>query len=81
MARWKAEDLAGIWSRHFVKDLSSDDLDQIIAFYTSPIGQKAVTANQEANAAYTAEVTAQSQAGIQEALKQLAAELEEEMSR
>jgi hypothetical protein len=81
LSLWKAEDLVAIWSQHYGQDLGNDDLDQILAFYKSPIGQKAVAANQAASAAFTAEVTARSQARLREALQQLAADLREEMTK
>jgi len=80
-SRWKAEELVAIWSRHYGENLSNDELDQIIAFYKSPIGQKDIDATRAATLAYTTEVTASAQARIQDAVKQLAAELREEMAR
>jgi hypothetical protein len=81
LSLWKAEDLVAIWSQHYGQDLGNDDLDQILAFYKSPIGQKAVAANQQATAAFTAELAARSQARLREALQQLAADLREEMTK
>ncbi|MFI5012624.1 MAG: DUF2059 domain-containing protein [Hyphomicrobiales bacterium] len=72
---WKAEDLVALWSQHYGQDLSSDDLDQILAFYKSPIGQKAVAASQAATAAFTNALAIQSQQRLREAIEQLAADL------
>ncbi len=80
-SQWKAEDLVEIWSRHYGQDLSDDDLDQILAFYKSPVGQRELAASQAATTGYTAEVQARSQVDMQDALKQLAAELRQEMAK
>ena len=74
---WKAEELAAIWSQHFGQDLSEDDLDQILAFYRSPVGPKIVAANEAANVAFTGTVNTQSQECLRGALQQLAADLRE----
>jgi hypothetical protein len=78
---WKAEDLAAVWSERFGQDLSNDDLDQILAFYRSPVGPKVVAANQAANAALTEWVNTQSQRRIRDALEQLAADLREAIGK
>ena len=74
---WKAEELAAIWAQHFGRDLSEDDLDQILAFYRSPVGPKIVAANEAANVAFTGTVNTQSQERLRAALQQLAADLRE----
>jgi len=74
---WKAEDLAAIWSERFGRDLSDDDLDQILAFYRSPVGPKIVAASVAANAALTEATNTQSQERLRAAIAQLAADLHE----
>jgi hypothetical protein len=81
LSLWKAEDLVALWASYFGKDLSIEDLDQIIAFYKSPIGQKEVAANEAAIGPFTAEMRARGQSSIREAIEQLAAELKEEASK
>jgi hypothetical protein len=78
---WRAEDLAAVWSERFGRDLSNDDLDQILAFYASPVGPKVVAANQAANAALTEWVNTQSQRRMRDALEQLAADLRETIGK
>jgi hypothetical protein len=77
MTFWKAEDLAAVWSARFGQDLSEDDLDQLLAFYRTPVGPKIVAANQAANNALTEAVSTQSQIRINAALDQLSSDLKE----
>jgi hypothetical protein len=74
---WKAEDLAAVWSERFGRELTDDDLEQILAFYRSPVGPKVVAANQAANIVLTEFVNAQSQERLRAAIQQLAADLRE----
>ncbi|MEF9403155.1 MULTISPECIES: DUF2059 domain-containing protein [Ralstonia solanacearum species complex] len=44
--------MVAIWSQQFGTKFTDEELDQLIAFYTSPLGQKEVAATREALPAF-----------------------------
>ncbi|MHA6844586.1 DUF2059 domain-containing protein [Ralstonia syzygii] len=44
--------MVAIWSRLFGAKFTDEELDQLIAFYTSPLGQKEVAASRDALPAF-----------------------------
>ncbi|AXV84556.1 DUF2059 domain-containing protein (plasmid) [Ralstonia syzygii subsp. celebesensis] len=49
---WSAGEMVAIWSRLFGAKFTDEELDQLIAFYTSPLGQKEVAASRDALPAF-----------------------------
>ncbi|QNT25776.1 DUF2059 domain-containing protein [Ralstonia solanacearum] len=49
---WGAGEMVAIWSQQFGTKFTDEELDQLIAFYTSPLGQKEVAATREALPAF-----------------------------
>ena len=45
---WKADELVKLWAQYYGQNLSDDDLNKILAYYVSPIGQKDVAASKSA---------------------------------
>lgn len=48
-----AKELVDSWSANYGKDLSESDIDQILAYYSSPIGQKDVASSKLAMTAFS----------------------------
>ncbi len=42
---WTAEDIVAVWAKYYGPKFSESELDQLISFYTSEIGQKDVRAS------------------------------------
>ena len=76
-----ADDLTALWFNNYGEGLSDDDLDQIIAFLKSPVGQRNVAANRAANSAYAAAITGQATSRVQDAARRLMADLQAEAAR
>ncbi|AMP75816.1 DUF2059 domain-containing protein [Ralstonia solanacearum] len=49
---WSAGEMVAIWSQQFGTKFTDEELDQLIAFYTSPLGRKEVAASREALPAF-----------------------------
>ncbi|WP_028863237.1 DUF2059 domain-containing protein [Psychromonas aquimarina] len=47
-APWGAEEIVKVWGLYYGKNFSDHELDQLIEFYTSPIGKKEVAASKSA---------------------------------
>lgn len=45
---WSADELVAVWARHFGGKFTSVELEQLIAFYSSDLGQKEVAASRAA---------------------------------
>ncbi len=47
-----AKEMLDVWSAHYGKDLTEADIDKILAYYTSTIGQKEIAASKMAMTAF-----------------------------
>jgi hypothetical protein len=47
-APWTAQDIVDVWANVFGSRFTDEELDQLLAFYTSPLGKKEVMASQQA---------------------------------
>ncbi len=56
-----AKEYADLWSRNFGKDLSEADIDQMLVYYKSPVGQKDVRASQLAMGSFASAIGAETQ--------------------
>jgi hypothetical protein len=76
---YTAKEYADTWSRSYGKDLSEADLDKMLAYYRSPLGQRDVRATQAAMINFSEVVAKESQARlgalIEEMIKDLKATL------
>ncbi|MDR3055491.1 MAG: DUF2059 domain-containing protein [Zoogloeaceae bacterium] len=70
-----AEELTEIWSRFYGSDLSEAELDEILAFYKSPIGKKDVAASQAALVSFSQILNTESQNRMDDAIGQLMADI------
>jgi len=50
---WTVDEIADVWANHYGPGFSDSELDQLIVFYTSPLGQKDVRKSKEAMIAFT----------------------------
>ncbi len=46
--KWTAEEIVSVWSKYYGSKFTDSELDQLIAFYLSDIGQKDVQASKTA---------------------------------
>ncbi|MBT9137167.1 MAG: hypothetical protein DDT34_02254 [Firmicutes bacterium] len=74
---WTAEELVALWSAHYGKNLSDDDLDKILAYYTSETGKKDVAASQTASVAFLQAMLAKEGKRMEALTATLTAELKE----
>ena len=58
---FSAKELVESWSAHYGKDLTEAEIDKILAYYSSPIGQKDVKSSQAAMAGFSAMMNAQTE--------------------
>ena len=52
-APWGAGEIVNVWARYYGKHFNETELDQLIAFYTSPLGEKEVAASKSALPEFT----------------------------
>lgn len=45
---WSAEDVVNVWAKYYGEQFTDEELDQLVAFYTSPLGKKDIVATQKA---------------------------------
>lgn len=45
---WSAQDIVAVWAKAYGERFSDQELDDLVAYYTSPLGKKDVMAAQEA---------------------------------
>ena len=52
---WTSRDIVEVWGKYYGAKFSDKELDQLLKYYRSPLGQKDVIASREALVPYTAE--------------------------
>jgi len=57
-APWSGQDIVDVWSKYYGAKFSDPELEQLLTYYRSPLGQKDVSASHEAIGPYTAEFQA-----------------------
>ncbi len=72
---WTADDLLAVWTKNYGRNLSDSELDQILAYYQSPLGRKDIAAQQAALAGLSRALTSESQARLAPHIKALTDEL------
>jgi hypothetical protein len=50
---WTGKDIAEVWARYYGESFTDDELDQLLAYYTSPLAQKEVSASRTAIMQFT----------------------------
>jgi hypothetical protein len=55
---WTARDIVEVWGKYYGAKFSDEELDQLLQYYRSPLGQKDVMASREALVPFTAEFQA-----------------------
>lgn len=60
-AMFSARELVDSWSSHYGKDLTEAEIDKILAYYTSPIGQKDAKSSQAAMAGFSTAMNAEAE--------------------
>ncbi len=66
---WTAQEITDTWAKYYGAKFTDGELDQLIAFYTSDIGQKEVTSSGEALAEFTNHFKEKNMVFIQKILK------------
>ena len=70
-----ARELVDRWSSQYGKELTEADIDKILAYYSSPIGQKDVKASQMAMVGFSATVNTETEKRAMKLLEKLKVEL------
>jgi hypothetical protein len=52
---WTAKDIVEVWGKYYGSKFSDEELDELLSYYRSPLGQKDVLASRDALGPYTAE--------------------------
>lgn len=71
-----AKEMVDTWSETYGKDLSERELDKILAYYTSPIGQKDIASSKLALTAFGQKFSVESEKRVMLLLKQFNKDLE-----
>ena len=72
---WTAEQIVEVWAQYYGPKFSDRELDQLIAFYTSEVGQKDIAATKETLAEFTLHVQKRNQPIMEGAFKGYVSEL------
>lgn len=76
-----AKELVDLWTDAYGRDLSERELDQILAYYRSPVGRKDVAASRSAMGGFTQAVNAIGKQRFDASLGQLIADLKTAMQK
>jgi len=71
------KDAISAWSRFYAANLSDEELKQILAYYTSPVGRKDVAASQAALPQWQAHLAATNSMKMQAAIEKYVADLKQ----
>ena len=71
-----AEDMVEIWSEIYAPNFTGDELDLLIAFYTSPIGKKEVKVSQETSAKFTSKLQEEGRGAMEKATNKYISDLQ-----
>lgn len=74
-------ELTALWARHYGEGLSQEDLQGILAYYESPIGQKDVQASRKSMVAYSQELSTLATTRVTETLQSFMAKIKEIAAR
>jgi hypothetical protein len=72
---WTAEEIVAVWAKYHAPKFTEAELDQLLAFYTSDIGQKEVKANKVTIVEFTRHFQAENQRITKEAVDTYIADL------
>ncbi|MEJ7805598.1 MAG: DUF2059 domain-containing protein [Telluria sp.] len=72
---FSAKELVDSWASHYGKNLTEAEIDKILAYYTSPIGQKDVKSSQAAMVGFSTMMSAESNNRAMKLLDQLKIDL------
>ena len=73
--KWTAKDLVDAWTQHYGPKFTEEELDRLIAFYTSDIGQKEVRVTKAVTVDFTRQIQKESQPLLQNAIKEYVRDL------
>lgn len=74
-ASWSTDEAIEVWQELYGADLTEDEIDQAIAFYRSPIGQKDIAATKAALPRWSQFLGKKNASAIDDALKAYVADL------
>jgi hypothetical protein len=74
-ASFDVNDAVAAWGQYYAATLTDQELDEILGYYSSPIGQKDVAASKSAMPLWQAHLAARSAASMQAAMERYMAEL------
>ena len=69
-APWTGQDIVEVWSKYYGAKFSDAELDQLLEYYRSPLGQKDVASARDAMGPFTAEFQARYKPIIDKATQQ-----------
>ena len=71
-----AEDMVELWAKIYGPNFTDEELDQLIQFYTSPLGSKDVRVTQDTTVAFSKELQVKGKIAIDSAIQELVEELQ-----
>ncbi len=72
---WNAEEVVTVWGQYYGKNFSDQELEQLIEFYSSPIGKKEVAATKSALPEFTMHFQKISETEFKKIIQEFVAEL------
>lgn len=73
--RWTAQQIVDVWAKFYGPKFTNNELDQLIAYYTSPLGKKDVQATKESMIEFTKYFQQKNAPIMEKALNQYITEL------
>jgi len=74
-APWGAEEIVGVWASYYGPGFTDLELDQLIGFYTSPLGKKDVKVSKEAMLSFSKHFQKAGQPIVEAATKEYISDL------
>ena len=75
-APWTAQEIVDVWAKSYAASFTDKELDQLLAFYTSPLGKKDIAASHKAMPVLTGYLADRSKPVIERATAKYVADLQ-----
>jgi hypothetical protein len=72
---WTADEIVEVWAKHYGEHFSNTELDQLLAYYTSPLAQKEVIASRQALVGFSNHFIQEGKPIAEKALSEFIAEM------
>ena len=73
---WTAQEIVDVWAKSYATSFTDKELDQLLAFYTSPLGKKDIAASHKAMPVLTSHLAGRSKPVVERATAKYVADLQ-----